>query len=636
MSISILLSGVWATNVVSNYSPDEINTFYDKIKSDSDFQQKLKNFQEQELATLVSQTTLSDENIQERQKEIGGIYGELEKIQQQFDTIGNQKKFLDSKIGETKQSIQIVIDQAKKTQKETDEILKQVSEYNNKINSAKVEISQTNKDKERARAMASKFIDILYKLTNELYSADNEIDDFKLFMKSENISTDLSNNELIQMTSMRYGQLIVFIDEKQVKLKKLLSTLEESQLKYKSKLNEYQRKLEILNQQKEYLIEYIQIYNSSKDGLITKEADLQKSKTQLLKDLQEKIAESTRFIAWNNYLKQKLASGESNLDDERYFSWPIYPVEKIQAAYNSVDYIKKYSETNQWIDIITPQWTEVYAPADWYIYDVVAPKWVSLGYIIIIHNYGFASLLTTLSDVIVKQGQYISRWQLLGISWGEPGTKWAWFLSPWPRLHREIYKDSTPISLFEHTDLSSVKNTNTLPTQFNIKNLKDKVARNIDLSSVSYIQWATLEDRIKNFINKYGNAPFDSYTLWQQASKDHKIPLELWVCIAVAETSFGKAYASAWNVGNVGNNDRGDRVDFSWPVEGAWVIYYALENQYLWGYPTLNKLSGYGNTVGAIYASSPINRQNNIVKCLTEIHGFRIPDDRPVRLYKAN
>jgi len=72
-----------------------------------------------------------------------------------------------------------------------------------------------------------------------------------------------------------------------------------------------------------------------------------------------------------------------------------------------------------------------------------------------------------------------------------------------------------------------------------------------------------LEERIKNFIDKYGNAPFNSYTLWKQAAADHKIPMELGVCIAVAETSFGRAYASKWNIGNVGNNDRGDRIDFS-------------------------------------------------------------------------
>lgn len=205
-----------------------------------------------------------------------------------------------------------------------------------------------------------------------------------------------------------------------------------------------------------------------------------------------------------------------------------------------------------------------------------------------------------------------------------------------PRLHVEIFKDAVPVSIFEHTDLSSVKNPNALPGQFEMKILKDKLNRKIDLSTVSFIQGNTLEERTKNYIQKYGNAPFNSITVWQEAAKEHKVPLEFGVCIAVAETSFGRAFASPWNVGNVGNNDRGDRVGFSGPVEGASTIYFALENKYLGDYPTLDKLSGYGNNTGPIYASSPINRQTNIAKCLTEIHGYWIPDDWPVRLYKAN
>ena len=241
-----------------------------------------------------------------------------------------------------------------------------------------------------------------------------------------------------------------------------------------------------------------------------------------------------------------------------------------------------------------------------------------------------------MNEISVTKWQYVERGQLLGTSWWEPGTKWAWFSSPGARLHYEIYKDGVPVIIFGVTDLSSVKNPSTLPAQYDLKVLKDKLARKIDLSNVSYIQWTTLEERIKNFINKYGNAPFDSYILRKQAAANHHIPLELGVCIAVAETSFGRAFASARNIGNVWNNDRWDRIDFGSPLEGANVIYAALENEHLWHYPSLDKLSGYGNKAGPIYASSPINRQTNIVKCLTEIHGYRIPDDRPVRLYTAN
>ncbi|HMY80840.1 MAG TPA: peptidoglycan DD-metalloendopeptidase family protein [Candidatus Absconditabacterales bacterium] len=624
-------------NVISTqYSPNEINTLYDKIQQDSDFQQKLKQFQEQELATIASQTSLNESNIKERQQEISSIYGELEEIQSQFDTISKQKKFIDNKISETKQSVQLIINQALKTQAEADHTLKQIITYTNQISSLKQAIDQTNNDKQRARVMASKFLDILYRMTNELYTASSEIDDVKLFLQSENISFELNNTDLLQMVSLRYEQLIRYIDLKQQELKVSMSKLEESQLKYQTKLNEYRKKLGVLNQQKEYLMEYIKVYNTSKDGLMVKEDDLSKSKQELLDSLKKKIADSMTFIAQNNFIKEQIHNKETREDNEQFFGWPIYPVESIQGGYNSVEYIKKYGDTNIGIDLIIPQGSEVYAPSDGYIYEVNQPQGVSLGYLIIIHNYGYVSLLTTFNTIIVEKGQYVTRGQLLGISGGEPGTKGAGFGSIGPRIHRELFKDAVPVSVFEHTDLSSVKQSSTLPTQFEIKVLKDKLARKIDLSSVSYIQGTTLEDRIKNYINKYGNAPFDSYILRQQASAGHKVPLEFGVCIAVAETSFGRAFASRRNVGNVGNNDRGDRIDFSSPVEGASTIYYALENKYLGGYATLDKLSGYGNTFGAIYASSPINRQTNIAKCLTEIHGYWIPDDRPVRLYQAN
>lgn len=231
-------------NVISTqYSPNEINTLYDKIQQDSDFQQKLKQFQEQELATIASQTSLNESNIKERQQEISSIYGELEEIQSQFDTISKQKKFIDNKISETKQSVQLIINQALKTQAEADHTLKQIITYTNQISSLKQAIDQTNNDKQRARVMASKFLDILYRMTNELYTASSEIDDVKLFLQSENISFELNNTDLLQMVSLRYEQLIRYIDLKQQELKVSMSKLEESQLKYQTKLNEYRKKL---------------------------------------------------------------------------------------------------------------------------------------------------------------------------------------------------------------------------------------------------------------------------------------------------------------------------------------------------------------------------------------------------------
>ncbi|MDO4714619.1 MAG: hypothetical protein Q4B28_08570 [bacterium] len=57
-----------------------------------------------------------------------------------------------------------------------------------------------------------------------------------------------------------------------------------------------------------------------------------------------------------------------------------------------------------------------------------------------------------------------------------------------------------------------------------------------------------------------------------------------------------------------------------------------LNNQYLGGYHTIKQLSRYGNSDGKIYASSPINWQSNVQKCLSKIKGYYVPEDFPFRI----
>jgi hypothetical protein len=104
------------------------------------------------------------------------------------------------------------------------------------------------------------------------------------------------------------------------------------------------------------------------------------------------------------------------------------------------------------------------------------------------------------------------------------------------------------------------------------------------------------------------------------------------ICIAFAESTLGRYLSTAGNIGNVGNNDRGDRVPFYSAYQGARAIPLTLNNVYLGDYHTINQLSRYGNKDGKIYASSPINRQTNVLKCLSQIKGYYIPEDFPFRI----
>jgi hypothetical protein len=127
--------------------------------------------------------------------------------------------------------------------------------------------------------------------------------------------------------------------------------------------------------------------------------------------------------------------------------------------------------------------------------------------------------------------------------------------------------------------------------------------------------------------------PYTDPSLWYRAAHGTKVKPILGICVAFAETSF-KHFKSQNNIGNVGNNDRGQTVTFDTPYDGVRALYQVLNNEYLSQYYTLNQLSRYGNRDGYIYASSSYNRQKNIMTCLSSIYGYPVPEDFPFRMAK--
>lgn len=51
-----------------------------------------------------------------------------------------------------------------------------------------------------------------------------------------------------------------------------------------------------------------------------------------------------------------------------------------------------------------------------------------------------------------------------------------------------------------------------------------------------------------------------------------------------------------------------------------------LNNKYLGDYQRISDLSRWGNKTGAIYASSPKNWQENVVRCLSSLKGRFVED----------
>jgi hypothetical protein len=123
-------------------------------------------------------------------------------------------------------------------------------------------------------------------------------------------------------------------------------------------------------------------------------------------------------------------------------------------------------------------------------------------------------------------------------------------------------------------------------------------------------------------------------TLWETAAQWHHIDTSFGICIGFAESTLGNNLSTSNNIGNVGNfDDPAVRTALATPLAGVKVIYDTLDNWLLGDYNRIDELSGYGNRDNnlPIYASSEFNRQNNVLKCLSMIHGYYVPEDYPFR-----
>lgn len=137
----------------------------------------------------------------------------------------------------------------------------------------------------------------------------------------------------------------------------------------------------------------------------------------------------------------------------------------------------------------------------------------------------------------------------------------------------------------------------------------------------------TKQERIISLFNAYW---FDGEDMWytiRTISRIYRVYPETIVCIAYADSSLGRFLKTQHNYGNVGNNDRGDTVSYSNVEQGFNAIAKTLNNQYLWGYNTIDQLSRRGNVDGMVYATSPENWHINVTNCLGMIHNKYVPDN---------
>lgn len=592
----------------------------------------------QELNTATAE--VSDFDVKSAMNNMEELKTNLDEVVQQLYSLDEKERGDDNTISDkyraTRQEIVNVIQTINTTTEKISQQLKKIETYKKLMLLTYKDIQSSRSGMVDTKQYIEDFTNFIYKFDNKLYDKNtNTIDEIKLLINSDNIPLTLANDSLVQSMLVQLNDLMTNFQQNEVQQLETIKKLNELKSKTKESIGQYEIEIEKLQQKKNYLLQFMKLYQNDKTQRQLSINNFFESTKGVYDKTIELVKDIKKWVYKVNFDMEKKLSLLNKIgnDNEAYpLAWPIYPIEEIQTYFGDPVFQKQYGIPHIGIQIKAEQKTPVYSARNGIVYFVADNDEIGINRMMIVHTDGYVTVYQYLNTTTVKPGDIVRRGQLIWYSWWEPGTRGAWFISKGANLTFNVFKDGITRDPFDILDASIVKNKNVLPDGYQIKYLRDKYARPIDITDLQLMTWETLAEREKQFLIKYGVGIYKQVAFREDVVKGTNIDKDMVICIAFAESTLGHYLSTAGNIGNVGNNDRWDRVWFSSAYVGARAIPLTLNNGYLWAYHTINQLSRYGNKEGKIYASSPINRQTNVLKCLSQIKGYYIPEDFPFRI----
>lgn len=613
--------------------PKETTTFF----SDPEV---AKSITESSDTTYLSSHWELFSNDQARQ-DLKAISQSIQKLEEQLAKLDQKYGKEDKQYLETRRQVETIISSIEQTQQTLSSATKKIEFYQKNTKSAMDKVWSLRKTIQETKENITTFSEFMYKLQNEYYDRNGSIDEIKLLIKSDkNISDELSNTAMIESVMTKLNNLMKTLISQEKDTIQRIKSSNDSTRSTKTLVADYNQKLKTLQEQEKFLSDYLTLYASNK---IKMNDDLQylfSTPSQVYKAIKEtieEIANQTFNGKWFNVEKklgelQKLQAFAKRDEDAAPLSWPLYPVNKISKYFWDEEYKKTYAIEFEGIEIPAKQGTPLYAVDEWLVYTIANEDKIWLNRMLVIHKEGLISVYLYPSEVIVDEWDLIRRWQIIGYSGWEPGSEGAGFVAGWPNLTYMVFEDGQAKNPINYLDTSVIQDQQSIPTTHKFKYLRDKYSQPREKYATKSVDGATVEERRQNFLNLYGVGTYRQAAFWEDAAEWSNVDTDVGICIAFAESTLWKYLSTSNNIGNVGNNDRGDRIAYESPLVGARLIYNTLNNQYLWDYHILLDYNGYGNPGGKNYATSPYNWQNNVTNCLTMIKWYYVPDDFPVRI----
>ena len=375
------------------------------------------------------------------------------------------------------------------------DVSKEVDDLNKAINEKKKQLELIkNKQNEYKKALEQKQSERA-DLQNQLSIVDNRMADAQLSLDQVKIDIETTNleiqktnleieenNNAIESNKDHLGSAIKLLsqenDRSQLEILLLNNYLTEyiSQVKYledinnkisdglnelksakdvltssKTKLDENKEKLRALKQQLEQERVSLADEKDTKiyilDQTRSSEAEYQRLLNQVKREQQAAAAD---VVSLERSIRNKLNQQGSGKVSLKYdgFIWPV-PKNTITATFHDPSYPFRYVFEHPAIDIRAGQGTPIKAAASGYV-GRAKDGGMGYSYIMLVHGDGLATVYGHVSKIYVKEDEYVSQGQIIGLSGAMPGTPGAGPLTTGPHLHLEVRLNGIPVNPLEY------------------------------------------------------------------------------------------------------------------------------------------------------------------------------------------
>ncbi len=371
-------------------------------------------------APLSNEIKELDNSIKQKRSELESIKKQqddykkaIQKKQAERSTLENQLEIVKNRTAETELDLAQAKIDIETTNLEIQKVNLEILEMDKKISSNKDNLGTAIKLLSQEDGKSQ--LEILL-LNNYLTDYVNQV------TYLENINNKISDNLTdLRFTKDRLGDSQEKLTANSEKLRQLRKVLEERQVALASEQN---TKNFLLDQTKSSESEYQRLLSAAKQEQNSASADI----LSLEKALRDKV---------NQAGKDKITLSYNG------FIWPV-PSHSISAYFHDPSYPFRNIFEHPAIDIRSPQGTPIRAAASGYV-GRAKDGGLGYSYIMLIHADGLSTVYGHVSRLYVKEDEYVSQGQIIGLSGATPGTPGAGPLTTGPHLHFEVRLNGIPV-----------------------------------------------------------------------------------------------------------------------------------------------------------------------------------------------